>query len=161
MPRRRPDTDAKRQEITNQLLLAEQGEAAAQNIIGAKLAQGYFVKRDLAGALYWYAQAVQQGYTYAKWNAGTMLIAGEGVEGRRVELGLELIEQAADCGDESACDFLAQCYANGGFGKERDPVMSAKWSERAREHTRFVEYGPPFDLYAHGITLPKPKVEWS
>jgi TPR repeat protein len=161
MPRRRPDTDAKRREITNQLLLAEQGEAAVQNIIGAKLAQGYFVKRDLAGALYWYAQAVKQGYTYAKWNAGTMLIAGEGVEGRRIELGVELIEQAADCGDASACDFLAQCYAKGTFGKVRDPVMSAKWSERAREHVRFVEYGLPFHLDAHGITLLKPKVEWS
>jgi TPR repeat protein len=79
MPKRRPDTDEKRRETTRQLVLAERGEAAEQNAIGAKLAQGYFVKTNLAGALYWYAQAVKQGYTHAKWNAGTMLIAGEGL----------------------------------------------------------------------------------
>lgn len=161
MPKHRPDTDEKRQEITRQLGLAEQGEAAVQNIIGATLAQGYFVKQDLAGALYWYAQAAKQGYTYAKWNAGTMLIAGQGAEAARVELGLKLIEEAADSGDESACDFLAQCYEQGSFGKERDPLMSAQWARSARDYTRFVERGSPFDLEAHGIILSKPKVEWS
>ena len=80
MPKRRPDINEKRQEFARQLLLAEQGEAADQNAIGAKLAQGYFVERDLKGALYWYAQAVKQGYTHAKWNAGTMLLSGEGIE---------------------------------------------------------------------------------
>ena len=58
MSKRHPDINAKREEITRQLLLAEQGETAHQDAIGAKLAQGYFVKRDLPGALYWYAQAL-------------------------------------------------------------------------------------------------------
>jgi TPR repeat protein len=161
MPKRLPDLEEKRQEIARQLLLAERGEAADQNVIGAKLAQGYFVERDLAGALYWYAQAVKQGYTHAKWNAGTMLLSGEGVKVACVELGMRLIEEAANCGDASACNFLAQCFEQGIFGKERDLLMSAKWRESAQNSTRFVEYGPPFDVEAYGIILSKPKVQWS
>lgn len=80
MPKHKPDVDERRREILRQLALAEQGEAAAQNALGAKLAQGYFVKKDLPGSLYWYAQAAKQGYTHAKFNAGTMLLAGEGVD---------------------------------------------------------------------------------
>lgn len=160
MPTRRPDIDEKRREIIHQLTLAEQGEAAVQNAIGAKLAQGYFVKQDLMGALYWYAQAVKQGYTHAKWNAGTMLIEGEGVASAYVNLGMELIEQAATCGDVSACNFLSQCYAQGVLGKERDLSMSKKWSLAARDHEHFVEYGQPVDLEDRGIVLPKPQIEW-
>lgn len=59
MPKRRPDVDEKRREIMHQLTLAEQGDAAAQNALGATLAQGYFVRTDTAGALYWYAQGGQ------------------------------------------------------------------------------------------------------
>lgn len=161
MPKRHPDVDKKREETMRQLTLAEQGEAAAQNAIGAKLAQGYFVRKDLAGALYWYAQAAKQGYTHAKWNAGTMLVAGEGVTPAYIELGLKLIEQAADDGDASACHFLSHCYAQGSLGKMRDLHKSEQWNLRARNHEQFVEYGQPVDIEATGITLMKPQIEWS
>jgi TPR repeat protein len=132
----------KRREAEHQLRLAEQGDAAAQNIIGAKLATGYFMKTDLAGALYWYAKAVKQGYTHAKFNAGTMLIAGEGVGAAHFELGMKLIEEAAECGDPSACQFLSLAGA-------------------ARKPQHFSEYGSPHDLEAHGISLSRPRIEWA
>ena len=161
MPKRRPDVDEKRREIMDQLTLAEQGDAPAQNVLGAKLAQGYFMRKDAAGALYWYAQAVKQGYTHAKWNAGTMLIEAEGIPSALISLGMALVEQAADCGDASACNFLAHCYECGVYGKTRDPMVSEKWSQNARDHEHFVEYGSAFDIEQHGVTLNKPSIEWA
>ncbi len=159
MPKRSANSTEKIQEIMHQLTLAEQGDAAAQNAVGAKLAQGYFVKRDLKGALYWYSQAVRQGYTHAKWNAGSMLIAGEGVSAAYIDLGMRLIEDAADAGDASACNFLAYCYGEGSFGKNKDKVASVKWAGRAMDHEDFVEYGRPINIEEHGIQLSKPLIE--
>ncbi len=155
MPERRPDVDEKRREIAEQLVLAQEGDAPSQNVLAAKLAQGYFVKKDLAAALYWYGQAVKQGYTHAKWNAGSMLIEGEGVSSRHVALGMALIEQAASCGDTSACNFLAQCYERGAYGMPLDSLMSEKWRQSAQDAHHFVEYGAPFDIEAHGVALTK------
>lgn len=136
--------------------LAEQGDAAAQNSIGAMLAQGYFMQRDLAGALYWYAQAAKQGYTHAKFNAGTMLIAGEGVTAAHTSLGISLVRQAAEAGDPSACNFLSQCYAEGSFGVARDINMSKHWG--VQSNRTFVEYGERVDIVVEGVLLSKPSV---
>jgi TPR repeat protein len=158
MPKNVPDTDEKRRDILRQLTLAEQGEAAAQNSVGAKLAQGYFVSRNLAGALYWYVQAVKQGYTHAKFNAGIMLIMGEGVTPADVGLGMSLVRQAAEAGDPSARNFLSQCYSQGSFGLARDLDMSKHWC--GWSDAPFVEYGEPIDLEAGGLVLSKPSIEW-
>jgi TPR repeat protein len=159
MAKHHPDPAEKRREAVRELRLAEQGETAAQNSLGARLAQGYFATKDLAGALYWYVQAVRQGYTHAKWNAGSMLVAGEG-GAAHLELGMQLIEQAAHSGEVSACNFLSHCYAQGAFGKHRDPDKSNFWASRAQVHERFAEYGDPVDVEAHGVTLAKPTIEW-
>jgi hypothetical protein len=136
MPKRVVDRQEKRRETMRRLELAEQGDASAQNAIAAQLAQGYFVRKDLPGALYWYAQAMKHGYTQSMWNAGTMLVAGEGLLEPLPDIGNKLIEQAAACGDSSACAYL-----------------------RRKEPARFVENGPAFDLEVH-VTLSKPRIEW-
>jgi TPR repeat protein len=74
---------------------------------------------------------------------------------------MKLIEQAADCGDASACNLLSNVYAQGALGKARDLRMSAKWAQSAQDHEHFAEYGLPFDLEVYGITLPKPQIEWT
>lgn len=158
MPKNIPNIDERRRDVVRQLTLAEQGEAAAQNSVGAKLAQGYFVGRNLVGALYWYAQAVKQGYTHAKFNAGTMLIIGEGVAAADAVLGMSLVRQAAEAGDPSARNFLSQCYAQGRFGLARSLDMSKYWGSLS--DAPFVEYGEPVDLEAGGVALSKPNIEW-
>lgn len=158
MPKNTPDTDEKRRDIVRQLTLAEQGEAAAQNSVGAMLAQGYFVNRNLLGAFYWYVQAVKQGYTHAKFNAGTMLIMGEGVAAADAALGMSLVRQAAEAGDPSARNFLSQCYAQGSFGLARNLDMSKHWG--AWSDAPFVEYSEPVDLQVGGVALSKPRIEW-
>lgn len=160
MAKRRPDPEEKRRETLRQLHLAELGEAPAQNALGAKLAQGYFMKKNLPGALYWYAQAAKQGYTHAKWNAGAMLVEGDGLDGPRVDAGMKLIEQAAMCGDASACAFLSHCYASGELGKESDQQKSETWAQKARDPEGFAEYGDPFDIETYSIKVAKPQIEW-
>lgn len=160
MAKRRPDPDEKRRETLRLLHLAELGEAPAQNALAAKLAQGYFMKRDVPGALYWYAQAAKQGYTHAKWNAGVMLVEGDGLDVPRIDVGMQLIEQAAMCGDVSARTFLSHCYASGKLGKGRDQQKSASWAQKARDDHDFLEYGTPFDIEAYSMRLAKPQIEW-
>jgi TPR repeat protein len=160
MSKIRPDVDEKRTELMRQQDLAEQGDAKAQNALGAAFAQGYFIKKDPQAALYWYAQATKQGYTHAKWNAGAMLVEGEGIPRANVDLGMSLIEQAADCGDSSACHFLALCLEHGANDKTRDIAMSEKWRQSASNCQHFVEFGAPFDIESHGITVTKPRIEW-
>jgi len=117
--------ESQQKEILRLSSLAESGQAEAQNVLAARLAQGYGVKTDIAGALYWYAQAVALGYTHAKWNAGTMLLAGEGLPAPRRDVGMLMIDQAARSGEPSACRFLAQCFAEGRFGKEVDTELAS------------------------------------
>jgi len=125
--------ESQQKEILRLSSLAESGQAEAQNVLAARLAQGYGVKTDIAGALYWYAQAVALGYTHAKWNAGTMLLAGEGLPAPRRDVGMLMIDQAARSGEPSACRFLAQCFAEGRFGKEVDTELASSLSGFARE----------------------------
>ena len=142
------------------LALAEDGQADAQNALAARLATGYFVKPDQSGALYWYAQAVRAGYTHAKWNAGTMLINGEGIDSPERVLGMELIEQAAKAGEMAACQLLSDCFEKGICGKPVDMALSQYWRGRASSHSEFEEFGVGVELESLGIQLTKRRIEF-
>jgi TPR repeat protein len=138
--------------------LAEQGQADAQNALAARMAQGYFLKQDLRGAVYWYAQAVKRGYTHSMWNLGTMLIVGEGVDTPAVDLGMKLIRRAAESGDTSACLFMSQLFVSGRYGYSIDPVEAKNWRDRAFGRVEFIEYSDGIDIGALGIQLIKPNL---
>ena len=74
------------------VIAAEEGSADAQNELGARLWLGYFVDMDQLGAFYWYCQAIKQGYVEAKYNAGTMLLHGDGGIPKNPGLGISLID---------------------------------------------------------------------
>lgn len=161
MPRRKqPAIQDKRQETLRLLELAEEGRADAQNFLAARLAQGYFVKLNERGALYWYAQAMKLGYVESMWNAGTMLIAGEGVDTPAIKLGMSLVKRAAESGVTSACLFLSQLSTNGLRGFPIDADVANYWRERAYGNVEYVEYSSGIDIGAHGIQLIKPELEF-
>ena len=54
------------------LQLAEQGDAKAQNNLGAMYANGQGVRQDYAEAFRWFRQAAEQGYAKAQFNLGLM-----------------------------------------------------------------------------------------
>ena len=61
------------------LQLAEQGDAKAQNNLGAMYANGQGVRQDYAEAFRWFRQAAEQGYVKAQYNLGVMYNNGQGV----------------------------------------------------------------------------------
>ena len=59
---------------------AQQGDASAQNNLGALYARGEGVGRDDMLAVYWYGHAAEQNYALAQVNLAGMYAAGRGVE---------------------------------------------------------------------------------
>ena len=117
---------------------AETGDPFAQNLLAARLATGNGVVKDILGSLYWYFEAIKKGYVHAKWNAGSVLVEEKDVSGHR-ELGMKLIEEAAEAGENSACLFIAECCRNGSYGKKRDQEAASYWEQRAWDHERMKE----------------------
>ena len=150
----------KKDEVLYQEKLAEEGDAEAQNIIAARLAKGYFVKKDEQGAFFWYCQAAKQGYVSAKWNAGNMLLYGEAGLQKNQELAMTLIEDAANSGEADACLFLSLCYLSGKYGKDKSMDLSEQWKERAERWGESDYFGYPVDLEAHGIEIKKPVIRF-
>lgn len=139
------------------LLKATEGDAAAQNQLGARLATGSGVRRDLQASLYWYFEAIRQGYVQAKWNAGTMLLNKEVELDDGQALGMALIEEAAAANDNSACLFLADCYEKGTCGKKVDKDLARYWKRRARDYKKIKIFDAPSKAIER-IALPAPSI---
>jgi uncharacterized protein len=139
------------------LLKATEGDAAAQNQLGACLATGSGIRQDLKASLYWYFEAIRQGYVQAKWNAGTMLINKEVELNDGPALGMRLIEEAAAANDNSACLFLANCYEDGTYGKKVDKDLARYWTDRARDYKKIKIFDTPSKAIEH-IILPPPSI---
>lgn len=153
--------EERRQELIELLELADKGDAFAQNMLAARLASGYFMEQDNAGAFYWYCQAMKQGYTHSKWNAGTMILAGEVNKELGEKIGLRLIEEAAEDYENSACLFISDCYFYGNYGVEKDIQQANDWKRKSWEIDKFKEYGQPIDLeMEYSITVQKPALPY-
>jgi TPR repeat protein len=59
---------------------ANQGNAIAQNTIGAAYQEAWGVSQDYTKALYWYSKAADQGYGPSLLNLGVMYQQGLGVQ---------------------------------------------------------------------------------
>jgi TPR repeat protein len=81
--------------------LAEQGDPAAQDCIGAMYCEGLGVEKDEAVAVSWYEKSADQGYAEAQNALGAMYVNGLGVE-QDVQKGLAYIVKAARQGLEVA-----------------------------------------------------------
>lgn len=81
--------------------LAEQGDPAAQDCIGAMYCEGLGVEKDEAMAAGWYEKAAVQGYAQAQNALGAMYVNGVGVE-QDAQKGLSYIVKAARQGLEVA-----------------------------------------------------------
>ena len=140
------------------LLKATEGDASAQNQLAARLATGSGVRKDLRASLYWYFEAVRQGYVQAKWNAGTMLVNTEVQLENGPALGMRLIEEAAGANDNSACLFLATCYEKGSYGKKVDADLAKHWRKQARDYKKLKIFDTPSKAIEH-INLPPPSIQ--
>jgi TPR repeat protein len=92
--------------------LADQGEAAAQNNLGAMYANGQGVPRDYAEAVKWYRKAADQGYALAQTSLGFMYEQGQGVPQDYAQAHM-WYRKAADQGDAAAQLELGVMYGEG------------------------------------------------
>jgi len=139
------------------VILASEGDAAAQNQLGALLATGDGAPRDLRASLYWYFEAIRQGYVQAKWNAGSMLVNREVDLDDGPALGMALIEEAAAANDSSACLFLAHCYHYGTHGKKANRELARYWEVRSADYKNLKVFDVPSKTI-EGIALPPPSL---
>ena len=97
---------------------AEQGDAAAQNILGNLCAHGQGVPQDYAQAAKWYRRAADQGFVLAQCNLAALYAAGAGVKSDPTEA-VGWYRKAADQGSADAQYNLAQMLSMG-IGAKRD-----------------------------------------
>lgn len=77
--------------------LAEEGDPAAQDCVGAMLCEGLGVDKDEIQAFKWYEKSAEQGYAQAQNALGAMYVNGQGVE-KDIQAGLRYIVKAAQQG---------------------------------------------------------------
>ncbi|CKK57390.1 sel1 repeat protein [Neisseria meningitidis] len=85
------------------LQAAEQGDADAQNNLGAMYAEGQGVRQDDTEAVRWFRQAADQGLAQAQFNLGAMYYKGHGVRQDRA-LAQEWLGKACQNGKQDGCD---------------------------------------------------------
>lgn len=117
---------------------AELGSSEAQYDLGALYATGdHGLPLDAAQSRTWYTRAAEQGNVDAQYNLGLMWLRGEGgpVDFR---LGLDWLTRAASRDEPaamstSAASILAEAYAHGSYGVERNSATAGRWKQREEE----------------------------
>jgi uncharacterized protein len=112
-------------------LLAEQGNADAQNELGLKYENGRGVQQDFGEAVRWYRKAADQGLAMAESNIGTMYIYGRGVP-RDYDEAMKWYRKAADQNLPLAQFNIGTMYLNGN-GVRQDYAEAMKWYRRAAD----------------------------
>lgn len=108
---------------------ASQGDAGAENDVGASYESGTGVARDLAQAAHWYQAAADQGFGTAQTNIGRLYAMGQGV---RQDYGVAMawFQKAAKQGDGVAMTDIGRLYGEGD-GVPQDKVEALKWLDLA------------------------------
>ena len=104
---------------------AEQGDAEAQNLIGAIYTSGRGVVRDHAAAATWIQRAAEQEHTLAQYNLGRMYERGQGVVQDFAEA-VRWYSRAAYTGQREAQYGLGVMYYNGD-GVPQDSLLAHVW----------------------------------
>ena len=110
---------------------AEQGDAAAQFLLGACYANGSGVSKDLEEAVKWYRKSAEQGYAAAQFNLGWCYEYGKGVS-KDLEEAVKWLRKSAEQGNAAAQYNLGLCYANG-KGVSKDLEEAVKWYRKSAE----------------------------
>ena len=111
------------------LIKAEQGDAAAQNDLGVMYFEGKDIEQDYEKAAEWFLKAAKQGNGNAQRYLGYMYYHGKGVE-QNYEKAAEYWRKAAEQGIAVAQFNLGYIYESG-EGVPRDYAKAAEWYKKA------------------------------
>ncbi|MDR3194758.1 MAG: sel1 repeat family protein [Tannerella sp.] len=112
-------------------VLAERGNARAQNNLGFLYEIGQDVPQDDLEAVKWYQKAAEQEHAKAQYNLANHYAQGRGIEQDYEEAG-QWYRKAANRGIPNAMNHLAAMYA-AGRGVEQNEKESVKWYRKAAE----------------------------
>ncbi len=97
-------TSMKSKNTSNSMeVLAEQGSAKAQYLVGEGYFGGFGVHQDYKKAFEWYQKAANQGHIDAQNNLGRMYLEGNGVRQNKAKA-KEIFSKTCDDGDQVGCD---------------------------------------------------------
>lgn len=116
-------------------ILAEQGNAEAQDALGGCYYLGEGVAKDLKQAMYWWRKAAEQGFAVAQYNLGVYYDNGEGVA-QDYQQAVYWFRKAAEQGDEYAQSWLGGRYYSG-EGVAKDLKQAAYWYRKAAEQGNY------------------------
>jgi uncharacterized protein len=119
-----PDFDAIRRQ-------AEEGNAEAQNKLGALYRDDRSALKDDAQAVAWFRKAAEQGYAPAEANLADMYFEGKGLP-KDQELFAYWLRKAAEHGDAGSQVSLSRMYFNGIFGVQKDETLERDGSRLNR-----------------------------
>ncbi len=110
---------------------AENGDAAAQFIVGRDFETGMGIERDKVEAVKWYRKAAEQKYARAQFNLGVCYLDGQGVAKDENEA-VKWFRKAAEQNLAQAQYNLGQCYFFGN-GVTKNNAEAVKWYRKAAE----------------------------
>ena len=137
--------------------LAEQGDAAAQTVLGLMYANGEGIPEDYIQAAYWWRKAAEQGDATAQFNLGVMYANGKGVPEDAVQA-VYWYRKAAEQGDATAQNNLGAMYADG-EGVPEDAVQAVYWYRKAAEQGEANAQLNLGFMYANGEGVPENYVQ--
>jgi TPR repeat protein len=106
-------------------LLAEQGNASAQTLLGAMYNEGQGFLQDYKTAVKWWRLSAKQGNAVAQYNLGLMYGAGQGVL-KDYKTAVKWYRLSAEQGNADAQSNLGVMYATG-QGVIKDYVYAYMW----------------------------------
>ena len=136
---------------------ADQGNAEAQNDLGAFYGSGRGVPRDDAVAMRWYQRAADQGDAEAQYNLGALYEDGQGVRQDYAEAA-RWYRRAADLGDADAQYNLGVFFLNG-QGVPRDDAEGMRLLRRAADQGDADAQNAIGTLYVSGQGVPPNNAE--
>lgn len=117
---------------------AQKGHAEAQNTLATCYAHGRGVASSESDALYWWREGASNGSADAQLALGTVHANGAyGLDREPVEA-FSLFARAAEQGNVTAMEWVAQCY-NSGFGVEQDTQKAQELAAEAADRRLALE----------------------
>ncbi len=152
-----PDLTVRPDSVAAVRVLAEQGDAKAQMVLGIVYFEGRAVAKDFAEALSWFRKAAAQGNAFAQYYVGLMYMNGQGVAKDAGEAAT-WYRTAAEQNVAPAQYNLSVLYGTG-QGVRKNAADAAQWCRKA------AEQGHPWAqftlglLYEKGDGVPKDEIE--
>src|SRR5262249_23726164 len=117
-------------------VLGDQGNAAAQVMMGRMYMMGQGVKQDRDEAIKWYKAADAQGNADAAFFLGALYLLPQ----TDIAEGVKWLRLSAEQGMQDAQYLLGKAYIQGGKELPRDPVQGAMWLRlAAKDNKKFYQ----------------------